>query len=55
MRKRMVDDKSALCGEYEDGQHLEKHEGKLRLRLFGLPTPKYELISREEDLKRRRI
>ena len=74
--------KYTMCGEYEDGQHLEEHVGPARLRWFGLaysgddfssetslsgnivkdlqlltswgfPTPKYSLLTREQDLANR--
>ena len=75
--------KYTLCGEYEDGQHIEELTGEPRLRWFGmaysgfdfpkqtsltgdiladlslldewgLPTPKYELLTKSQDLANRR-
>lgn len=81
IRKCLVEDQNSLCGEFEDGLHLEPQNG-LRLRWYGLaysgvdfqdeaslsgnivanlgqitgwglPVPRYELLSKGEDLLNR--
>ena len=49
IKKRLGEEEYSLCGELEDGQHMEPHEGEPTVRWFGLANSS-ERFSEETSL-----